>query len=68
MHIAHVAQLERVIFIIDRMLRQVAFQEVSERSERLSSIVQRLIDKNIEEMSASEIFALLDPVDHTMKK
>ena len=68
MHSAHVAQLERVIFIIDRMLRQVAFQEVSDRSQRLSSIVDRLINKDIEKMSASEIFALLDPVDQTMRK
>lgn len=68
MHVVHVAQLERVIFIIDRMLRQVAFQEVSERSQKLSSIVERLLNKDFEELSAAEIFALLDPVNQTMRQ
>lgn len=66
MHVAHVAQLERAVFLIDRMLRQVVFQEVSRQSKKLSSAIERLVNKDLEEMDASEIFAQLDPVDRAM--
>ena len=66
MHTAHVAQMERAIFIIDRMLRQVAFQQVSQDAKKLARKVERLTEQNIEEMSASEIFAKLNPIDRLM--
>ena len=59
MHIAHVAQLERVIFIIDRMLRQLHFKKYpsvqSDYPPSFSDLLIRILRRCLLH------FSLLDP-------
>ena len=64
----HIAQLEQTIYIIDRMLRQVAFREVEQASKQLTRSAERFASMNMKEKSAQELLNPLSRVEKDLDK
>ena len=64
----HIAQLEQTIYIIDRMLRQVAFREVEQASKQLTRSAERFASMNMTEKSAQELLNSLSRVEKDLDK
>ncbi len=58
----HIAQLEQTIFIIDRMLRQVAFHEVGKSSKSLTRSAQRFSEIDFTSKSKRELLNSLSRI------
>ena len=66
MYDAHVEQLERTIYIIDTMLRQVAFMEVAKNATSLNKEVERFTEMDLENMTPQELTMRLEPINRRM--
>ena len=68
MYESHIAQLERTIYIIDTMLRQVAFMEVAKNAASLNKEVEKFTEMDLENMTAQELTMRLEPINRRMEK
>lgn len=64
----HIAQLEQTIFIIDRMLRQVAFREVGQSSKSLTRSAQRFSEIDFSSKSKQELLNSLSRIQKDLQK
>ena len=66
-YMAHVAQLEQAIYIIDRMLRQVAFREVEQASKKLTRSADKFAGMDMSEKSTQELMNALSRINKDLK-
>lgn len=59
----HIESLERTIFLIDRMLRQVAFAKVGEAAQSLDRNTSKLAQLDFDTLSAQQIVNRLSALD-----
>ena len=65
---AHIAQLEQAIYIIDRMLRQVAFREVEQASKKLTRSSDRFASMDTSDKSTQELMNALSRITRDLQK
>ncbi len=64
----HIGQLEQAIYIIDRMLRQVAFREVEQASKKLTRSSDRFANMDVSEKSAQELMNALSRINRDLEQ
>jgi uncharacterized protein YicC (UPF0701 family) len=64
----HIERIERTIFLIDRMLRQVAFAKVGETAQSLDRNASRLAQLDFDTLSAQQIVNRLSALDDSFEE
>ena len=64
---AHIEQLEQAIYIIDRMLRQVAFGDVEQASKKLTRSSDRFASIDMSDKSPQELMNALSRIDRDLE-
>ena len=65
---AHIEQLEQAIYIIDRMLRQVAFREVEQASKKLTRSSDKFANMDTSEKSTQELMNALSRINRDLEQ
>lgn len=65
---AHIEQLEQAIYIIDRMLRQVAFKEVEQASKKLTRSSDKLANMDMSQKSTQELMNALSRINRDLEQ
>ena len=64
----HISQLEQTIYIIDRMLRQVAFRDVEKASKDLTRSAERFASMDMKVQSAEALLNALSKVEKDLQQ